>query len=375
MALNDSSSIKIKGRSIGAHLPVYIVAEVGINHNGCKKLAMDLIAMAARSGVDAVKFQLFSAQAMYPSSAGKLKTASGEVIEIYECMQKLELPEEWLDDIIRYSNSLGIAFICTVCDPTDVWKLAPYGPDAFKVASYEISHIPLLEELSRYDLPVIFSTGCSKISEVEEAIYALQRYGNPPVAVLQCVAKYPAPLEKANVNTVKTFINAFPRVVVGYSDHTADPIRAPVQAVVSGARIVEKHITLDRSMKGPDHCFALDEEGLRAMVTAIRSIEEKLANNESIPGDDLVMGIGERITTDVEMELRAFAYRSIFSTQRIRKGEPLTRDNIAVLRSGELDPGLHPRYYSILLENKACATKTIEPQCGITWSDILSTHQ
>ncbi len=366
--------LQIADRNVGDGHAVFLVAECGINHNGSLDMALQMIQEAADSGVDAVKFQLFRADGMYTPDAGLYKTASGEKVPIYSLMEDVELPLEWIPKLSGKCRELDLCFIMTVCDEWCVGAMGQYDFDVYKIASYEISHLPMLREISQRDMPIIMSTGAADMSDVLEAVNLLTPDKQRPLGVLQCTAKYPAKLSEINLSVIDTLSRIFPNIVPGYSDHTEDPVRAPVQAVYHGAKIIEKHFTLDRNLPGADHCFAVDPPDLTRMVSAVREAEVRLEEGNFPQLDETIAGSTVKRLTEAEQMLRDFAYRGIFATRKISSGEPLTTDNIAVLRPGELQQGLHPRYFKILASGNYVATRDVAQYRGLQWNDVLSSR-
>jgi N-acetylneuraminate synthase len=343
---------EIGDRKVGDEHPTLIIAEAGSNHNGDLDKAKKLIDKAVAAGADAVKFQTFRAKDMYVEDSGEVEYLDDER-EIYEIIEDMEMPYEWIPELHDYCQENGIFFMSTPFDEKSADKLEDYVP-AFKVASYTSSHIPFLEYLAEKDKPIIMSTGAHDMSEVEDSVEALREAGVEDFALLQCVAAYPTPLESINVKVVETLREEF-GVQTGLSDHTLDPVTAPATAVALGANIVEKHFTLDKSMEGPDHEFALEPDQLDRMVTAIRNTEKALGN-------------GEKEVLEIEEELHDMARRRIHASEDIEEGEELTQENIAVLRSGGQKKGLVPKFYDEVIGKKASGK--IEKASGVTWDDI-----
>ena len=354
---------------IGGKNPCFIVAEIGINFNGKYGNAIKLIDSAKRAGCNAVKFQFFTADKMYTPMAGEDKSGEGRKKDIYKIVQENELPEAWIPKLKNYSDKKNIEFFATVCDEDGADILEKYNVGAYKVASYEITHLPLLRHIAKKKKPVIFSCGASEIKEVIEVMDVFKEEKNGEIALLHCMAKYDIALADLNLNIIKTFKSLFPEAIIGYSDHSADPVKAPVAAVILGAKIIEKHITLDKKMPGPDHFFALDPIELGLMVRAIRETEEKINNGVKVDISLELLGSFQRKTYDYEQIPRNFTHRCIFAIRDIKKGDALSKKNIAVLRPGNEKRGLEPKYYEFLLGHKA--TKNICQYEGVDWEDIL----
>lgn len=333
------SGFHIGDRPIGPEEPTFVIAEAGSNHNGDLEIAKKLIDMAADAGADAVKFQTFRAEDLYVEDSGEVEYLDDER-SIYEIIENMEMPFDWISELYKYSHEQDIEFMSTPFDERSAKELEEYVP-AWKVASYTSSHIPFLEHLARTEKPIIMSTGAHELDEVAESVSALRNSGVSDLVLLQCVAAYPTPLSEINVRVIETLQDKFD-VLAGLSDHTLDPVTAPSAAVALGASVVEKHITLDKSMEGPDHQFALEPDELNQMVSAIRNTEEAL-------------GSEEKRVLDVEEELYEKARRAIHAVREIEVGEELTSENIAILRSGDREPGLKPKYFDDIVGKSAAS--------------------
>lgn len=366
------AQMMVGARALGGRNPVYIVAEVGINHDGRLDRALEMIRVAAGAGADCVKFQLFRAAGMYQPGAGLYRPASGGAVPIYDLMRALEVPLDWIPRLMEACRGEGVDFLTTVCDEAVLAALDPWPVQAFKVASCEISHLPLLRELGRRGRPVILSSGAAHLGDIEEALAALGSGGGTAAAVLHCVASYPTPPDQCNLKVLQTLALAFPDCLVGYSDHSEDPARAPRQAVALGAKLIEKHFTLDTSLPGPDHGFAVDPGGLRAMVRAVRATEAAMLAGETVPVDLPLLGTSAKGTLELESGLRRFAYRTLYATADIQAGEVLTAGKVAVLRCGEGEPGLHPRHYDLVACGAVRASRPIPADSPITWDCLLT---
>jgi len=329
--------MRIGERWVGNGEPCFIIAEAGSNHDGKLEQARHLIDVAASAGADAVKFQVFRANRLYPRSAGVsgyLKISK----PIYDIVAEMEMPYEWIPELAACCREKGALFLASVFDEESADRLDPHV-QVFKIASYEMTHLPLVRYVARKGKPVIISTGTANLDEVAETVKEFCGTGNDDLILMQCTAAYPAPLETLNVRVVATLKSTF-GVPVGLSDHSRDPLVAPLVAVALGANLIEKHFTLSRELRGPDHAFALEPSELRLMIQKVREAERAL-------------GGGEKVMQPVEAELRAFARRRIFAVRDITAGESLTRENIAVLRCGNLMPGLEPGYFEEMLGRRA----------------------
>lgn len=346
--------LQIGGRTIGPGHPCFVIAEAGSNHDGKLAQALRLIDVAADAGADAVKFQLFRASRMYTRAAGTsayLKSAT----PIYDIIGAMEMPYEWLSTLAGHCERRRIAFLATPFDEESADRLDPWV-GAFKIASYEMTHAPLLEHVAAKGKPMIVSTGTARLEEVEETVERCRRTPGVPLALLQCTAAYPAPIDSLNIRTIPALAARFD-VVAGLSDHSRDPLVGPLVAVACGAAIIEKHFTLSNDLPGPDHRFAVEPAELRLMVEKIREAESAL-------------GSADKAVAPVEEELRAFARRSVFATRDIDTGERFTVDNVALLRCGQSPPGLPPAEYPSLLGRRAA--RAIAADSSVRAEDVAS---
>jgi sialic acid synthase SpsE len=336
--------IDIGGRAVGPGQPCFVIAEAGSNHNGNIEQAKRLIAIAAEAGADAVKFQTFRAAKLYPRSAGKSDYLKLDQ-SIYDIIAAMEMPYEWIPILAAESAKHGLLFLSTPFDEQSTDQLEPYV-QAYKIASYEMTHLPLVRYIARKGKPLIISTGTAELSEVRETVDAVREAGNDALVLLQCTASYPAPLDALNVRALETMRNEFD-VATGLSDHSRDPFIGPITAIALGAAVIEKHFTFSNELPGPDHRFAVEPDELKAMITRIRETEAAL-------------GTGEKVPQPVEDELRRFARRSIFATRAIRKGDLFSPENVAVLRCGKAGSGLPPSAWDALLGKRAARELAVD---------------
>lgn len=345
--------IKIGRRWVGEGEACFIIAEAGSNHNGNLEQAKKLIEIAAEAGADAVKFQTFRAPKLYPKNAG-VSNYLGIERQIYDIIAEMEMPYDWIPTLAEHCAQHGVEFISSPFDEESADRLEPFVP-AYKIASYEMTHLPLVRYIARKGKPVIISTGAANLDEVGETVAAFRETGNDQLILLQCTASYPAPLESLNIRVVQTLRSEFD-VPSGLSDHSLDAFLAPLVAVSLGACLIEKHFTFSNKLPGPDHKFAVEPHGLSEMVRRIREAEQSL-------------GDGRKEFSPVEAELRAFARRSIFATSSIPAGTKLTKENIAVLRCGQLGAGLPPQSFDELLGRTTASE--IEVGSLICLNDLL----
>jgi N-acetylneuraminate synthase len=268
-------------------------------------------------------------------------------------MESMEMPYDWIPELHDYCQQTGIIFLSTPFDERSAERLDEYVP-AYKIASFTLSHHPFLREIASRDKPIIMSTGAHELDEVHKAVEVLRDAGADELVLLHCVSSYPTPIDSINVRAVETLDEEF-SVPVGFSDHTTDPTTAPSAAVALGASVVEKHYTLDKSMEGPDHSFALEPDQLDAMVSAVR-------NTETVLGDGTV-GVLEP-----ERDLHEIARRRIHAAREIEAGEELTKADVEILRSGTRKQGLEPKHYHAVVGQRT--TSDIAEGEGIRWDHL-----
>lgn len=264
----------------------FIIAEAGVNHNGDLNLAKQLIQGAKSAGADAVKFQMFDPEKLAsktsPLAAYQTDGQTESKTQV-DLLKALSLPQEAFLELQAYCQQAGILFLCTPFDEESAQYLQTVlRMPALKISSGEVTNLPFLRMLSRLNVPVMLSTGMATLDEVKQAVAALESAHQAPLGLLHCVSSYPAPAEAVNLNAIQTLQNAFPHDVIGYSDHTLG-VHIPVAAVAKGARIIEKHFTLDKALPGPDHQASLSVEDLKTMVQAIRETEQALGNGVKQP--------------------------------------------------------------------------------------------
>ncbi|MFT9495204.1 N-acetylneuraminate synthase [Anaerosolibacter sp.] len=301
---------------------VFIIAEAGVNHNGNINIAKKLIDAAWEAGVDAIKFQSFKTESIVSKNAEKAeyqrKTTDSEDCQ-YEMIKKLELDEETHRELFDYCRHKNIMFLSSPFDIESIQLLDKMGLEIFKIPSGEITNLPYLKEIGKLKKKVLLSSGMATLGEIERALYLLRENGTKEITVLQCNTEYPTPMEDVNLKAMRTIGEAF-QVEVGYSDHTMG-IEVPIAAVAMGAKVIEKHFTIDRKMEGPDHQASLEPHELMEMVTAIRNIEKALGNGMKAPSAS-------------ELKNIALVRKSIVAKCMIRKGEVFSVDNLAIKRPG-----------------------------------------
>jgi N,N'-diacetyllegionaminate synthase len=319
----------------------FIIAEAGVNHNGSLEIAKKLIDVAAEAGADAVKFQTFKAEkaiSMYAQKAEYQKVATGRQESQLEMVKRLELDEGAHKQLIAHCQEMGIQFLSTPFDLDSIDLLVGLGLQIFKIPSGEITNLPYLRKLGTLNRKLIMSTGMANLGEVEDALIVLMKAGTAPenMTMLHCNTEYPTPFEDVNLKAMVTMGAAFPGIKVGYSDHTRG-IEVPIAAVAMGATVIEKHFTLDRTMAGPDHLASLEPHELKAMVSAIRTIEKAMGNGIKKPSPS-------------EMNNKAIARKSIVAGRKIQKGEIFTEENLVVKRPGT---GISPMRWDEVIGREA----------------------
>jgi N,N'-diacetyllegionaminate synthase len=339
--------VKIGDKKIGTGHPTYIIAEIGANHNRDKTIAKKLIDKAADAGVDAVKFQTYKAETLYSKNAPRF---SKDKIKPFDLIKANELPLEWHRELFQYAVRKKLHFLSSPFNLEAVDELQSIGVPAFKVASFEIIDHELLRYIAKKKKPIILSTGLATLGEIEEALQVIRAEGNDQIILLHCASLYPSPPEIVNLNVIQTLSKTF-QVPVGFSDHTLG-IHIPIAAIAKGASVIEKHFTLDRRLKGPDHSFAVEPEELKQLVKDIHDVEQ-------------AMGTGIKGRSRAEQEMYEKGRRSIIAAQHIVKGTTITREMLIVKRPGY---GIEPRFINMVVGR--IAKKDIKADHWITWKDI-----
>jgi N,N'-diacetyllegionaminate synthase len=317
---------------------VFIIAEAGVNHNGDIELAKRLIDAAVDAKVDAVKFQTFNADYIVSKNARKaeyqLKTTNNHESQ-YEMLKKLELDFEAHKVLIEYCAKKNIMFLSTAFDLESIDLLYKLGIEIFKIPSGEMTNLPYLEKVGKLKKKVILSTGMCTLEEVKKTLDVIKSVGTTDITILHCNTEYPTPMEDVNLRAMAA-MGAELQVPIGYSDHT-NGIEVSIAAVALGASVIEKHLTLDKNMEGPDHKASLEPNELKEMVNAIRNIEAALGKSKKAP-------------TSSEEKNRQIARKSIVAKKHINKGELLTEENITTKRPGS---GISPMRWHEILETIA----------------------
>lgn len=327
---------------------VLIIAEAGVNHNGSLELAKQLVDKAADAGVDFIKFQTFKSEKLVSKSAKQAKYQQRNIGKKDDgqlaMLKKLELSEADHVELIAYCEQKGVKFFSTAFDLTTIDLLHSFNLGFWKIPSGEVTNYPYIRKIAQYHEPVILSTGMCELSDIEAAVKVLLEFGvqKEQVTILHCNTEYPTPFQDVNLKAMLEIGEKF-GVQIGYSDHTKG-IEVPVAAVALGATVIEKHFTLDKNMEGPDHKASLEPDELKAMVSAIRNIEQALGSGHK------TISISERKNIEI-------ARKSIVAACPIKAGELLTEDNLTVKRPGN---GISPMRWNEVIGTRA--TKDFEEE-------------
>ena len=331
-----AKKIKIGNKVISNKAPVFIIAEAGVNHNGKLDLALKLVDAAVYAGADAVKFQTFKAEQVV-TGTGKMaeyqKRNTGRTESQVNMLRKLEFDESWYQQVMAYSKKKGIIFLSTPHGHIESANLLnKLAVPAFKIGSGDITNQPLLEHVARFGKPMILGTGMATLKEVGDAAKWIKSAGNGKIIFLHCTTNYPCPFREVNLKAMQTMMKTLPDVLVGYSDHTEDCLVSSL-AVAMGACVIEKHLTLDKGMVGPDHKASSGPEEFKNAVKAIRNIQ-------------VIMGSGLKKPVANEIKNILVARKSIVSLKFIKRGDKFTKDNLGIKRPGK---GIQPKHYQSLL--------------------------
>lgn len=328
---------QIGDKKIGENNPTFIIAELSANHMNDFNIAVKTIEAMAESGADAVKFQTFTPDTITLDCDNKyFQINQGTVWDgqvLYDLYEEAYMPWEWQPSLKKIAEDLGLIVFSSPFDKTSVDFLEDMDVPAYKIASFEITDIPLIEYVASMGKPIIISTGIADLEDIELAIKTCLNVGNDKISLLKCTSSYPAPFEEINLKTILDMVEKF-NVIVGLSDHTVGS-DVPIAAVTLGANIIEKHFILDRNMGGPDSEFSMEPFEFKEMVNSIRNVEKAL-------------GTVNYELSDKMKSNREFS-RSLFVVDDIKKGERVTEENIQSIRPGF---GLHPKYLKEILGKK-----------------------
>ncbi len=346
-------NIKIDNFEISETSPTFIVAELSANHKQDIQLAKDTIYAIKEAGADAVKLQTYTPDTITINCDNDyFKIRQGTLWDgktFYQLYQEAYTPWEWHYELKELAEKLGLIFFSTPFDKTAVDFLEELDVPAYKIASFEIADIPLIEYTASKGKPMIISTGIATLCDIQEAVEACKRVGNEQVILLKCTSAYPAPLEEANLRTIPNLAETFD-CIAGLSDHTLG-ISVPIAAVALGAKVIEKHFILSKDIDSPDKEFSLTPEEFKQMVKSVREVEKAL-------------GKVSYELTEKTKKSREFA-RSLFVVKDIKAGELFTEENVRSIRPGY---GLPPKYLSQIIGRKA--RKNIEKGTPLSWNLI-----
>jgi len=332
--------IKISNKWIGENYPVFITAEAGINHNGSLKMAKQLVRSAKEAGADAIKFQTFKASDIATKKS-----------KFYKIFKKVELDETDYGEISDYAKSNSIIFFSTPVNETAVDILSKLKVPAFKIGSGNLTNIPVIQYAASKNKPMIISTGMSNIDEIKLAINSIKKQNNNKIILMHSVSSYPTPVNETNLSVIKNLEKKFP-YPIGYSDNGSDDL-VPIASVMMGAKIIEKHFTINKKLKGSDHFMSADPTQLKQIVKNVRLTET-------------MFGDGIKKCQPSELENRIQARRSITSKITIDKGTKITQDMLAFKRPAT---GIEPRYYKKIIGKKT--KKKILSDNPIKWTDLF----
>lgn len=321
--------LKVGEITIGRDTATFIVAEIGANHNGDPTLARELVHAAAETGVDAVKFQLYTTDELLADRDRMItwgRPGQTNTEPIGAMFDRISLPRDAFADLFELATKLGVLPFATPFSIDGVHFLTELGVECFKVASSDVSYLDFLRGMAKTGKAIMLSVGKATLGETDQAVQTiLDAQLTPNLAVLHCVASYPAPWDELNLRFIPTLASLYPDCVIGFSDHTHGTTAA-IAAVTLGARIIEKHFTLDRGMVGPDHWFSADVAEMSALVREVRYLERALGSS------------GKRITSS-ETKERHTSTRSLVLRMPVKAGTPLTEDHLKIVRPGW---GIHP---------------------------------
>jgi N,N'-diacetyllegionaminate synthase len=333
-------SIQIDSKFVGKGR-TYVIAEVGSNHNGDIALAKRLIDVAAEAGADAAKFQAFRAAEHYSrfTPGFTYLENKGEHLATYDLIKSLEIDRNWHALLMEHAKSRGITFLSSPCDAEAIDQLAALSMTAFKVASFDLPDLQLIRRMARFNRPIILSTGMATYADIESAVNTIHHEGNTQIILLQCTSLYPAPAELSNLAAMKTMQRSF-GCLVGYSDHTLGD-HVCVAAVALGATVIEKHITLDRKAKGPDHPFAIEPDELKTMIRRIREVEQAI-------GDGIKDG-----PRPAEKEMFEKGRRSLHAKRVLRPGDVIRPEDVCIKRPGYgIPPQMIETIYGMVVQQE-----------------------
>lgn len=346
-------SFKIGDKGVGGDNPVFIIAELSANHLGDFDLAVDTIKAIKESGADAVKMQTYTPDTLTINCDNNyfkiMKDTIWDGSTFYDLYQEAHMPWEWQPKLKKIAEKLGLIVFSSPFDKTSVDFLEDLDMPAYKIASFEITDIPLIENVASTGKPIIISTGVAELCDIELAVKTCKNEGNDDIALLKCTSSYPAPLEEINLKTIPHMKELF-NTVVGLSDHTLGN-SVSIASVAMGAKIIEKHFILDRSLGGPDSRFSLEPDEFKSMISSVREVETAMG--------EVSYELSEQGRCNREFS------RSLFAIKDIKQGEYFSEENIRSIRPGY---GLHPKYITDIIGKRA--TVDIPKGTPLKWTMI-----
>lgn len=352
------NKIKIGNRPVGKHFPVFIIAEIGINHNGDFNLAKKLIDEAIKCGADAVKFQTFRTEKLVskntPLAEYQRSEVRGQRLGIsgqYELLKKLELTYDDFVELKKYCDKKNVIFLSTPFDEESADFLYNIGVPAFKISSGDLTNLPLLNYIAKKKLPMIISTGMANLKEVKEAVDIVRNSGCKKIILFHCVSSYPAKFEECNLSVIPYMIKKF-NLLIGFSDHTPG-VEASICAATLGAKVIEKHFTLSKGIEGPDHKCSLDKDEFKLLISSIRNTER---------------AIGKPIKKiqKSEIDISKVVRKSMVAKINIKKETVIKKEHLAIKRPAT---GIKPKYINKIIGKKA--KRDIFADEIIKWEDIF----
>ncbi|WP_054023719.1 N-acetylneuraminate synthase [Bacillus sp. FJAT-28004] len=336
--------LRIGKHTISNAHPMYVIAEIGVNHNGSLETAKEMIVSARDCGADAVKFQMFRSEDLVSDQAALVeyqKASTSDSTQL-EMLRRLELDESAFLELKSFCDTLGVTFLATPFDTKSAYTLNQMGIEAFKIGSGDITNLQLLAAIGSFHKPVVLSTGMTTLGEIETALAVLKQA--PKVALLHCTSAYPAPYDSINLRVIETLKPAFGGII-GYSDHSVG-MEVPIAAAALGYKILEKHFTLDRTMPGPDHQASMEPDPFKRMIEAIRHVE-------------LALGITQKRVTEVEEQTRELVRRGVYAGKDLPAGHVIQEADLQLLRPlGEIDAA---QYKQLLGKKTTHSFKKGEP--------------
>ena len=346
--------IQINGKTIGTKAPVFLVTEAGVNHNGDLSIAKKLIDISVKAKVDAIKFQTFITEKLILKTTHKVeyqKVSADDDENFYDMVKKYELSRDDFKALKVYCAEKGIIFLSTPFDEVSVEWLEDLDVPAYKIGSGDMNNFPLLELICSKKKPILLSTGMATLKEVKESVDFIRSNGVEDIILFQCTTNYPTSLEEVNLNVIETYMREFPDLIIGFSDHSIG-LEASIGAVAKGVKVIEKHLTLDKNMEGPDHKASMDPEVLIKWVDSVRKIEMALGKYKKVP-------------SKAELEISKIARKSIVSARDLNIGDLLKAEDIAIKRPGN---GISPKEYKNIVGKRVKIKIPIDTV--IQWEDL-----